>query len=352
MTVYKITKKEALPESLFVIEGEISVEALMKHRKGALDKFQEILSMDGFRKGHIPEKNIVEKVGEIAVLEEAGTIALEKNYGEIIKEAGISPIGQPKVSVTKIVAGEPLVFKIETAIAPEVKLPNYKKIAKEVMAKEEILEVTEKDMEDAILEIRESVAHHKFHQTNGNTEHHDHKFKEEDFPVFDDAFVKTLGKFENVEDFKNKFKENLIVEKKGKAREKKRFDIMEEILKETKVEVPAVLTESELHKMIGQLKDQVAHTGIDFEEYLKQVGKTEEDIHSEWKDEARKRAAVQLVLNKIFEEEKLEIPEEEIKHQSKQLVAYYKDANPVNVRIYVESMMVNEKAWKFLEDQK
>jgi len=350
--MYKITKKEALPESLFVIEGEISIEALTKQRKNALDKFQEILSMDGFRKGHIPEKNVVEKVGEIAILEEAGTIALEKYYGEIVKEVGISPIGQPKVSVTKIVEGEPLVFKIETAVAPEVKLPNYKKIAKTEMEKEENNEVTEKDMQDAIQEIRESVAHHKFHQTNGKTEHHDHNIKKEDLPTFDDEFVKTLGKFENVEDFETKFKKNLLVEKKGKAREKKRSDIMEEILKDTKVEVPTVLVESEMHKMIGQLKDQVAQAGMDFETYLKQVGKTEDDIHSEWKDEARKRASFQLVLNKIFDEEKLELSEEEVKHQTDQLVAYYKDANRVNVRIYVESMMVNEKAWKFLEDQK
>jgi FKBP-type peptidyl-prolyl cis-trans isomerase (trigger factor) len=352
MSSYKITKKETLPESLFVIEGEISVEALAKQRKNALDKFQEILSMDGFRKGHIPEKNVVEKVGEIAILEEAGTLTLEKNYADIIKEAGISPIGQPKVSVTKIVAGEPLTFKIETAVAPEVKLPNYKKIAKAEMAKEETVEVTEKDMEDAIKEIRESVAHHKLHQTQGETENHDHNFTEADLPVFDDAFVKTLGKFESVEDFKEKFKVNLLAEKKGKAREKKRYDIMEEILKDTKVDVPAVLTESELLKMIGQLKDQVAHAGLEFDAYLKQVGKTEQDIHTEWKDEARKRATLQLVLNKIFDDEKLELPEDEIKHQTEQLVTYYKDANPVNVRIYVESMMVNEKAWKFLEDQK
>jgi len=352
MTLYKITKKQALPESLFVIEGEISVEALAKQRKNALDKFQEILSMDGFRKGHIPEKNVVEKVGEIAILEEAGTLTLEKIYTDIIKEVGISPIGQPKVSVIKIVSGEPLAFKIETAIAPEVKLPDYKKIAKIEMVKEEVIEVTEKDMEDAIAEIRESVAHHKFHQTQGETEHHNHNFKEEDLPVFDDAFVKTLGKFENVEDFKTKFRVNLLAEKKGKAREKKRYDIMEEILKDTKVDVPAVLTESELLKMIGQLKDQVAHAGLEFDAYLKQVGKTEQDIHTEWKDEARKRATLQLVLNKIFDEEKLEIPENEIKHQTDQLVTYYKDANPVNVRIYVESMMINEKTWKFLEDQK
>lgn len=353
MKTFTITKKEALPESSYLIEGEISVESIEAEKKNALTKFQDLFAIDGFRKGHIPEKVLLEKVGELAVVEEAGSLALEKHYEAIVNEVGIVVIGQPKVSITKIAPGQPMAFKIETAIAPEVVLPKYTKIAKEVASSisEEVV-VEDKEVEDALKEIRESVVHHKFHQDHPEDTSHNHEFKEEDLPEVTDEFVKTLGKFDNVEDFKTKLKANILSEKQVKSREKKRLSIIEAIIKDTKVEVPAVLIESELLKMTGQFKDNIASMGLSYEEYLTKISKSEDDIRNEWKDEAKKRAIIQLVLNKIAVEEKIEAGEEEVKHQTEELLTFYKDADPLRIRIYVETMMVNEKVWKFLEDQK
>ena len=72
---------------MFLIEGELSVEALDAQKKTALDKFQQIVAIDGFRKGHIPENKLIEHVGALALLEEQGSLALEASYEEIIKEA-------------------------------------------------------------------------------------------------------------------------------------------------------------------------------------------------------------------------------------------------------------------------
>lgn len=351
MKYFTITKKEALPGSMFVIEGELSVESLSAERKHVLDKFQHMFTIDGFRRGHIPEKILVEHVGEIGITEEEGSLALEKLYGEIVKEVGVSAIGQPKVSITKIAPGQSMGFKIEMAISPEVDLPDYKKLAREVMAKEtEEVVVEDNEVEEAIKEIRRSVAHQKFHETNGETEHHNHGIKDEDLPEVNDQFVRGLGNFENVEEFKTKLREDILNEKHVKTREKKRIEAMDRIIDGTKVEVPELLVESELVKMVGQFKDSVSSMGISYEEYLKKIGKSEEDIKSEWKGEAKKRATIQLVLNKIATIESLKTDEQEVKHQAKQLATFYKEADPVRIHIYVENMMINEKVWKFLEE--
>lgn len=351
--LFTLTKKEAQAGSMFLIEGELSVEALDAQKNTALLKFQQIVSLDGFRKGHIPENKLIEHVGALTLLEEQGSLALEASYEEIIKEAGVGAIGSPLVSITKIAPGVALGFKIETATIPEVSLPNYKKIAKEVMnKKEEEIVVEDKEVDEAIEEVRKSVAHQKLHDKVGETEHHDHEFKDEDLPVVDDAFVKTLGKFENVEDFRAKLKANLLNEKQVKAREKKRIETIENILKDTKVDVPEVLTESELIKMIGQFKDSISSMGLSYEQYLERVKKTEDDIRAEWKDEAKKRATIQLVLNKISADEKIVVDEKEVNHQVEELMTYYKEADPIRMQNYVETMMTNEKVWKFLEDQK
>jgi len=353
MKSFTITKKEAQPNSMFIIEGEISVKALEVEKKGALDKFQQIVTIDGFRKGHIPEKKLVEHVGELALVEEQGSLALEKAYEGIMADVGTNAIGQPKVSITKISPGQPMGFKIETAVTPEVSLPDYKKFAKNTMTKSvEKPTVDDTEVESAIKEIRMSVAHQKFHDEKGDTDNHDHDFKEENMPEVTDDFVKTLGKFENVEDFKTKLKSNLLNEKQVKAREKKRIETMESIIAETKVEVPELLVESELAKMIGQFKDSIASMGLSYEQYLEKIKKTDEEVKKEWGGEAKKRAVIQLVLNKISTDEDIKADEKEVEHQVKELLTYYKEADSLRMHVYVETMMTNEKVWKFLEEQK
>lgn len=351
MKSFTLSKKEALPGSMFLIEGELSAESLTAQRKNALDKFQTMFAIDGFRKGHIPEKILIERVGELGITEEEGSLALEKSYEEIIKEAGVAAIGQPKVSITKIAPGQPMGFKIETAVSPEVTLPDYKKLAKKAMAGNEDVAVEDKDVEDALQDIRRSVAHQKFHETHGDTEHHNHDIREDELPEVTDEFVKGLGKFEGVEDFKTKLRANILNEKQVKAREKKRLEAIDAIIAETKVEVPEILVESELVKMVGQFKDSISEMGMTYEEYLKKINKTEDDIQNEWRDEAKKRATIQIILNRIAEKESLQADSSEVKHQADQLATFYKEADPTRIYAYVETMMQNEKVWKFLEDQ-
>ena len=49
---------------------------------------------------------------------------------KIVDENKLKIIGWPNVTITKIAKNNPLGFKLKTAIAPEMKLPDYKEIAK------------------------------------------------------------------------------------------------------------------------------------------------------------------------------------------------------------------------------
>ena len=107
---------------------------------------------------------------------------------------------------------------------PEVKLGDYKKIAKNVFKDEDPVDVTEKEIEDVIKNLRQNVAHAHMHEKEGLDEHnHDHgEIKDEDLPEIDEAFLKQIGDFASVEDLKNRIKENLLKEKTFKAHDKKR----------------------------------------------------------------------------------------------------------------------------------
>src|SRR3989344_1054307 len=159
-----MTEIKKIEKSRVEITGVISIEEFEKFRNQALKNINEEVTIDGFRKGKVPENILISKVGEMTILEEMAQLAIKEAYPKIIIDEKIDAIGQPEVHITKIAKGNPLEFKIITAIVPEVKLGDYKKISKEEKSKKsEITEVTEKEVSDAILNIRRSRADHSGH---------------------------------------------------------------------------------------------------------------------------------------------------------------------------------------------
>ena len=145
--MYQNIKITPLPQSETQIEGEITAEAISHFKDHAIKHFREELDIPGFRKGHVPEKIVIEKIGELAILEEAGEMALQECYASILKENKIDPLGPPKVAITKLALGSPMSFRINTAIYPEFSLKDYKKIAKEINEKKDVVSVSEKEIE-------------------------------------------------------------------------------------------------------------------------------------------------------------------------------------------------------------
>jgi FKBP-type peptidyl-prolyl cis-trans isomerase (trigger factor) len=303
--------------------------------------------LDGFRKGNAPEKMIVEKFGEMYILGEGAEIIIDETYGKLIEEHKLNTIGQPNVSIVKLAEGNPLIFKILVALMPKAELPDYKDIAKGFSKTKKEVEVEDKEIQEAIEDIQKHRAHEEMHQ-NG-VPHTEGDEKDMILPEVNDEFVKTLGNFENVEDFKIKLKENILNEKRLKEKQKVRLEIVEKIIEKTKIAVPAVLIEAEQDKLVNQFKGDLAQYGMKPEDYLVSIKKTEEDLRNEWKEEAEKRAKMNIVLAEIAIIEKLEPNTEEVELQSAQLTAMYTDLDPLRARAYVSHMLTNEEVFKFLE---
>ena len=357
MKSFTISKKEFLPKSEVLIEGEISKESVEKYRPSALDYFQQKISVPGFRKGNVPEKILIEKVGEINLYEEAASRSLIELFPEILQTIEKKTLGNPKVSITKISPGQPVGFRIEIAIMPDLNLPDYKIIAKEKNSKKEEIKVEEKEINEALDKIRRSLAHHeKFHSKenqNPGHSHDDHTGKdipESELPSLDDQFAKKIGNFPTLEILKEKIKESLLNEKKTLAVEKNRLNIIEKIIEKIDIDLPKVLIESELSKMLAEFRSNLERMGIELANYLKHIQKNLDDLKNEWKDEATKRAKIQLALKQISDQENIKISKEQIDKEVEIILKEHKEATRENVESFVRDLLVNEKVWNFLEN--
>ena len=329
------------------ITGEILLDSISEYRKVALDKLKKNTEMPGFRKGNVPESILIKNIGEQSILEEAAELALGDLYPKIVEEHKLHVVGRPNVTITKLAPGNPVGFVIKTAIMPEITLPDYKKLAGEVMEKEsdpKEEKVTDKELEDTILHIKKQKA-------AATSKDPKAEIKDEDLPELTDDFVKTLGDFKSVDDFKKMLGENMKKEKEIRAQEKRRVVIGNKIVEEAKFSIPKVFVESELDKMLSQFRGDIEKMGVGFDDYLTKIKKTKDDLRKEWKADAEKRARLQLILNSISQKEVISADKELVDSEVSHLMEHYKEADPEGVRIYVQTMLTNEKVFKFLENR-
>jgi FKBP-type peptidyl-prolyl cis-trans isomerase (trigger factor) len=318
MKKYKILGTKDLDHSEVEIEVEIEADTIATHKAKAIAKIQKEVNLPGFRPGHVPEAMVIKQVGDLFIYNEMADLAINDAFPEIVTESKANFIAMPHIQITKIADKAPIMFKIVGPVMPEIKLPNYKKIAEKVNGeKVEPFEATEKEIEDTIAEIKKQKPDLKWEDS-----------------------------------FREKIIEGIKKEKEFKAKDKKRMAIIEKILDDTKVSMPKVMVESELRKMQAQFEDDIARAGLKIDDYLKHIKKTKEDLAKEWTPDAEKRSKVQLIITKIALDEKIEADPELVKREVDNLLKTYKDATPDRTKAYVEMMLTNEKVFEWLESQK
>ena len=350
------TDVKKLENAQVEISVVLPLKKLETYRETVEKELVAKVKVDGFREGNVPRDIAMKELSPMQILEQMAQRAISDAYVEILQKENIKAIGHPEIMITKIAEGADLEFKVTTAVLPEIKIADYKKIAKEQNSKEYSTEVEEKEVEETILNLRKMRAQQEAMKNTKDGEEPVswNDIKDEDLPELTDEWVKTLGKFENVDDFMKRVKENLATEKEAKNNEKRRIGTIETIIEQSEIEVPDMMVEYELDKMVHEFEGNIAMTGTSFDDYLKSINKTREDYRNEWKDQAKKRAQSQLMLNHIAAQEKIDPSDEMINEEVAKIMEQYKDQKGIdenNVRAYVATVLTHQEVFKFLDKQ-
>lgn len=350
MKIKTVKKENARAE----IEVVLSLKEIETHREHIESDFLKNIDLPGFRKGHVP-KDIAEKhLNKAAIFEEMVQHAISHSFQDIIKESGVEAIGYPEILITKIAEGTDAEVKITTALAPEIKLGDYKKIAKEENNKEYTFEVEDREVDEAIYNLRKMSAQQKI-QDQGSEPVSWSDIKDEDLPPLDEEWVKTLGQFKDLSDLKAKIKENIEKEKEAKNIEKRRMEIMQRLVKDSEFEIPQLFLDHELDKMMHEFEHNITMTGMAFDEYLESIKKTRDDYRKEWKEQAEERVKTELALGEIAKKEKITPEQEVVDKEVEYLMNQYKNQPGIqeaNVRHYVTEILTHQKVFEFLDNCK
>src|SRR3989338_7082048 len=137
------------------IDLEIGIKTLNAAEVSTIKKLSAKADIPGFRKGHVPEKKIIEKLGAAGVLEETINDWLNDNIVKILEKEAPEAIAFPKITIKKAVPGNPVELSLFISLRPKLTLPDYKTIASAKNKKKSPEEkVEEKEIDEAILRLR------------------------------------------------------------------------------------------------------------------------------------------------------------------------------------------------------
>lgn len=409
------------------IEVTLFPEEIEKYINAAVKKLSAEKEIPGFRPGMAPREMVEKIFGKEIVWQEASALAIKESYSQIMEKVDFLVVSQPKILIESIEPNKPLSFKIILEVLPEIVLPDYKEIAKEVLKEKREIEVEEKEVEETLKFLQNSRAkvrevkrgaregdevvidfegsidgipqaglksekatfilgEEKFIEgfekqliglsqgetksfvlnvetldSQGKLQKKEIKFNvkvhsvgERELPQLNDDFARSLGKFSDLKDLRQKLKENIKLEKELQEKERIRAKIIGTIIQKTNAEIPQTLIDRELDNMVEEFKAKIAQLGISFEDYLKKIQKNEENLRKEWVDEARQRVLGRLILEEIAKKENILVSDEEAKKEANAYLARFPGKisqlpEPEILKNYFKNLLRTEKVFQFLE---
>ncbi len=274
------------------LKFEIPKDRVSQKLEEVYVEIAKVAKVRGFRPGKAP-RNVIEGEHSRLAQEEMLKKIIPEVYQEGIDKEKIVPMDMPDIHDVSYKDGK-VTFNATLDIRPEVKVKNYKG----VQLKRKTSQVTEEEI-NKTLEF--------FKRGQGEKEVN-----------IDDQFARGLG-YPNLEDFKNFLKRQMEMDKDRQNRMDVENQILEALLKESSLVVPASVVQRQLEHLVGEnirhLKSRPAVGGAGRmpEEEIK---KKEDELRKELKSVAERDVKIFLIMEKIAELENISVgPNENMPHK-------------------------------------
>ena len=181
-----------------------------------------------------------------------------------------------------------------------------------------------------------------------------HEIKKKELPELDDEFAKDVSEFDTLDELKKSIKEKQEKQNEERAKYETEDAVIKAVCDNMKVEIPSGMINMEIDNMLKELEQRLSYQGLNLEQYLQFMGKTEEDLRKEYEPQAIEGIRSRLALEAVIKAEKIEPDEAEITEKMKEMAKNYGKENDEeflkneNVANYIKEGLKSEKALEFL----
>lgn len=151
-----------------------------------------------------------------------------------------------------------------------------------------------------------------------------HEIKAKELPALDDEFAKDADEeVETLAELKEKIENRLKESKKTEAETAVREALVEKASENAEVEIPDVMVDAEVDRMMQEFGQRLQMQGMTLELYFQFSGQSEEDLRGQMKEDAGKRVRTNLTLEAIAAVENLEVTDEEAEEEVNKMAEQY-----------------------------
>jgi FKBP-type peptidyl-prolyl cis-trans isomerase (trigger factor) len=292
------TKLSWLPKKTFELEFTVPWSLAKQTYDQVLKQTALEVEIKGFRKGKAPIPVVEKNIDKQKLYEEVIKKLLPLTYQAAVAKHNLRPIINPKIQVISLKEGQDWTFKATACEMPEVDLNNYQKAVKGELAK---------------------------------------------------AKIWVPGKGDKKPEAEEKNNKDDAGEK-SKSYDEKLKKVTETLLKIVKVEVPDMLVEEEVNRMLSRLLDQVSALGMSIDQYLNTKGLTKDQLKKDFAVQAEKNLKMEFILQAVITDRSIKVEKQEI---DKMIAAtpdekVRKSLETPTQKNYIASILAKRKALDFL----
>ncbi|QWK21674.1 trigger factor [Thermus antranikianii] len=353
---------EILERSGYLVKVRVEVpkEKVEERYQALLREVAKRVKIPGFRPGKAPLKVVEARIGREELLSDLKERLVEETYPLAVRELGLLPVAA-RVVEEELSEGEGFRYVAEVENYPEVKLPDWRSFDLQV----EPEGVTEEMVDKALEELRHRYA--ELVPVDREAQEKDHVFvrteegpefpldlskalphvreallgkragevvmvpvlnekgekvrevrteilevKTLELPELDEEFAKTL-EAESLEELRERVRESLKRQAEARYQEARERAFLEKLAEGLEAEIPPSMLEAEERHLLEHLAEDLARQGIPLEAYFKALEEKGEfeKFREELRQEALKRVKRSLAKERLAEELKPEVSEEE-----------------------------------------
>jgi len=149
------------------------------------------------------------------------------------------------------------------------------------------------------------------------------EIKEKELPELDDEFASEVSEFETLAEYKADVKGKLEEKKAKEAKEAKEAAVIEAIVKDSDMEIPEPMLETQQRQMVDEFAQRIQMQGLSMEQYFQFTGATYEQMIAQVKPQAEKRIQSRLVLEAIVKAENIEATDADYEEELKVMAEAY-----------------------------
>lgn len=255
--------------------------------KAVVDHMIAEAELPGFRKGKAPAKMVEENLNKTHVYEEVIKQLIPKAYSDAVTEHKLAPIMMPKIELKEAAEGKDWIVVATTCAKPDVTLGDYKK---------------------EIRELKAAKASKIWTPGSGTPKPEDEE----------------------------------------KERNVTLDELIDALLKNVTIPLPALLVEHEVNHQLSNLLDQAKKLGLTVEQYLASTNRTADGLRAEYQSIATRTLMLEFALEAVAETEHVEVTDQDIQKVLDGAKTDEERKTLEKERYYLTSMLRRQKTVDFL----